>query len=394
MDEIPALAEKDDDSVINSLEQIIPGTAAEFDFNHQRLNLSIPQIALYRDARGYVSPSRWDDGIPTLFTNYSFTGSDNRYRQGNRSQRQYLNMQNGANFGPWRLRNYSTWTRNDQASSWNTISSYLQRDIKALKSQLLLGESATSGSIFSSYTFTGVQLASDDNMLPNSQRGFAPTVRGIANSSAIVTIRQNGYVIYQSNVPAGAFEINDLYPSSNSGDLEVTIEESDGTQRRFIQPYSSLPMMQRPGHLKYSATAGRYRADANSDSKEPEFAEATAIYGLNNTFTLYGGLLGSEDYYALGIGIGGTLGALGALSMDINRLTPNSITSTLFMAINGVRSTSKISRKPTPISLLATIAIPTMAILVLMKPIPAIGTITVAKKVKFNSTSARQYLMG
>lgn len=51
----------------------------------------------------------------------------------------------------------------------------------------------------------------------------------------------------------------------------------------------------------------------------PEFAEATAIYGLNNTFTLYGGLLGSEDYYALGIGIGGTLGALGALSMDINR---------------------------------------------------------------------------
>lgn len=56
-----ALAEKDDDSVINSLEQIIPGTAAEFDFNHQRLNLSIPQIALYRDARGYVSFSlgRW-----------------------------------------------------------------------------------------------------------------------------------------------------------------------------------------------------------------------------------------------------------------------------------------------------------------------------------------------
>ncbi|XNM49392.1 hypothetical protein ACLK17_19330 [Escherichia coli] len=26
------------------------------------------------------------------------------------------------------------------------------------------------------------------------------------------------------------------------------MEESDGTQRRFIQPCSSLPMMQRPGH--------------------------------------------------------------------------------------------------------------------------------------------------
>ncbi|MGC6745544.1 fimbria/pilus outer membrane usher protein [Escherichia coli] len=165
-----------------------------------------------------------------------------------------------------------------------------------------------------------MQLASDDNMLPNSQRGFAPTVRGIANSSAIVTIRQNGYVIYQSNVSAGAFEINDLYPSSNSGDLEVTIEESDGTQRRFIQPYSSLPMMQRHGHLESIARPLDAIALMQTViARNPNLLETTAIYGLNNTFTLYGGLLGSEDYYALGIGIGGTLGALGALSMDINR---------------------------------------------------------------------------
>lgn len=64
------------------------------------------------------------------------------------------------------------------------------------------------------------------------------------------------------------------------------------------------------------------------------------------------------------------------------------------MAINGVRSTLKIFWKLTLILLLATIAILTMAILVLMKLILAIGTITVAKKVKFNLTLARQYLMG
>ncbi|XPE63017.1 fimbrial biogenesis outer membrane usher protein [Shigella flexneri] len=37
VDEIPALAEKDDDSVINSLEHIISGTAGPIYFNHQRL---------------------------------------------------------------------------------------------------------------------------------------------------------------------------------------------------------------------------------------------------------------------------------------------------------------------------------------------------------------------
>lgn len=166
-------------------------------------------------------------------------------------------------------------------------------------------------------------------MLPNSQRGFAPTVRGIANSSAIVTIRQNGYVIYQSNVPAGAFEINDLYPSSNSGDLEVTIEESDGTQRRFIQPYSSLPMMQRPGHLKYSATAGRYRADANSDSKEPEFAEATAIYGLNNTLRCMAACSVLKIIMRWESVSAAHLAHWARCRWISTELTPNSITSTL-----------------------------------------------------------------
>ncbi|XNM47826.1 fimbria/pilus outer membrane usher protein [Escherichia coli] len=80
---------------------------------------------------------------------------------------------------------------------------------------MLLGESATSGRFFSSYTFTGgnslpmiicCQTASADS--PNGTR--------YRNSSAIVTIRQNGYVIYQSYVGAGAFEINHLYPSSTA----------------------------------------------------------------------------------------------------------------------------------------------------------------------------------
>lgn len=133
--------------MINSLEQIIPGTAAEFDFNHQRLNLSIPKLhcTVMQEVTSplLVGTMVYQRCLPTTRLQVLITVT-----AGNRSQRQYLNMQNGANFGPRRLRNYSTWTRNDQTSSWNTISSYLQRDIKALKSQLLLGESATSGSIF------------------------------------------------------------------------------------------------------------------------------------------------------------------------------------------------------------------------------------------------------
>ncbi|ARV75677.1 hypothetical protein A8140_23765 (plasmid) [Vibrio campbellii CAIM 519 = NBRC 15631 = ATCC 25920] len=80
---------------------------------------------------------------------------------------------------------------------------------------------------------------SDEKMLPENQRGFAPTVKGIANSNAQVSIRQNGSLIYQVYVPPGAFIIDDLYPTSFGGDLDVTITESDGSTRSFKQPFSS-----------------------------------------------------------------------------------------------------------------------------------------------------------
>lgn len=103
------------------------------------------------------------------------------------------------------MRNYST--RNydeDNGSHWDSVNTYLQRDIQRLKGQLTLGDSYTPSDIFDSVQFRGAQLASDDNMLPDSLRGFAPVIRGIAQSNAQVTIKQNGYIIYQSYVAHGA----------------------------------------------------------------------------------------------------------------------------------------------------------------------------------------------
>jgi outer membrane usher protein len=62
-------------------------------------------------------------------------------------------------------------------------------------------------------------------MLPDSQKGFAPVIHGIARGTAQVSIKQNGYEIYQSTVPPGPFTIDDLYAAGNGGDLQVTIKE-------------------------------------------------------------------------------------------------------------------------------------------------------------------------
>lgn len=299
----------------------IPQANAELQFAAQKLFLSIPQAALSPVARGYVPPEQWDEGIPALLLNYSFSGA-NYYASGGSgedSNNQYANLRPGLNIGPWRVRNYTTWNRDSSGQdSWDTIYTYAQRNIVALRSQLTLGDSSSPSDVFDAMPFRGGQLASDDDMLPDSLRGYAPVVRGIARTNAQVTIRQNGYVIYQSYVAPGAFEITDMYPTGGSGDLDVTIKEADGSEQHLTVPFASLPVLQREGRLKYSVTGGLYRSYNNSVDSTP-FAQATAIYGLPHGFTLYGGVQESSHYQSLAAGLGKNMGDFGAFSTDVTQ---------------------------------------------------------------------------
>jgi outer membrane usher protein FimD/PapC len=104
--------------------------------------------------------------------------------------------------------------------------------------------------------FRGAQIFSDDTMLPESMRGFAPVIRGIARTNATVTVKQNGYTVYQTYVAPGSFEIRDLYPTSASGDLDIVVTEADGSVQHFVQPFSAVPVMLREGRVKYALSAG------------------------------------------------------------------------------------------------------------------------------------------
>lgn len=317
-DVFPALAALAPDKPLDDIGRYFPMAATDLRFSKLQLNVSIPQAAMNASARGWVDPSGWDEGVPAALLNYNLSGS-NTWRDGENGSddNYYANLQSGINLGAWRLRNYSTWNYDeDSGSHWDSVNTYLQRNIQRLKGQLTLGDSYTPSDIFDSVQFRGAQLASDDNMLPDSLRGFAPIIRGITQSSAQVTIKQNGYIIYQSYVAPGAFTISDLYPTSGSGDLEVTIKEADGSERTFVQPFSAVPIMQREGRLKYALTAGKYRS-GNDDSDEPEFGQVTAIYGLPYAITLYGGTLYAQDYQSGAAGLGFGLGELGSLSADI-----------------------------------------------------------------------------
>lgn len=299
------------------LGDFIPAASVSFDFNNMTLHISMPQAAISNEGRDYIDPSRWEDGVPSAFADYSFSGTQQTDSDNETDTNQYLNLRSGANLGGWRMRNYSTWSQSEDSSTWQNINTWVAHDIDILKAQFTAGENNTRGDVFDSIQYNGVNIATDEDMLPYSQRGFAPTIRGTATSNAEISVRQNGYLIYQASVAPGAFEIKDLYSTTNSGDLEVTIKEADGTEHKFTQPYSSLALMLRPGQIKYEGTVARYRADGGTDANEPLFSQGSVVYGLNNISTLYGGITASKDYYAANAGTGLALGSLGSVSADI-----------------------------------------------------------------------------
>jgi outer membrane usher protein len=297
-----------------SIKDLIPDATLTLDTSSLSLDASIPQALVRKTPRGYVDPAGWDGGVTAAMLGYSF----NHYRQrtaGQSFDSSYLGLNLGFNAGGWNFRhNGSMSWRAQGGSTYQTQNTYVQRDLGALRGRLTIGEANTSGEIFDTVPFLGAQAASDDRMLPDSQRGYAPVVRGIATTQARVTIRQSGVVIYDTPVPPGPFEINDLNPAGFGGDLDVTVTESDGRQRIFSVPYVSVPRLLRPGTTRFSLTGGRLRNAALMD--QPGFLQGTLQRGFSDRLTGYGGIQASEHYGAALAGLAAAT-PVGALSADL-----------------------------------------------------------------------------
>ncbi|WGS45888.1 fimbrial biogenesis outer membrane usher protein [Burkholderia sp. JSH-S8] len=293
------------------LSQTVPGALTSFNTAELKLDLIIPQVDMRREAAGYVDPSRWDHGIDAGIVQYSLSTYAASPHAGSDFGSAYLGLQSGINVGGWRIRQRSTanWQNRAAGTRWQSVALFAQHDVTAVKSQVTLGDSSTSGDIFDSFNVRGVQLSSDDRMLPDSMRAFAPVVRGVADTNARVTVRQNGVILVETSVPPGPFELDDLPATGHGGDLDVTVMESDGRERTFRVPFAAVPQLLRPGISRFNVTTGAYR-DAVIDAN-PWVAQVVYQRGLTNLVTGYAGGQASEGYWAglLGVALNTPAGA-------------------------------------------------------------------------------------
>ncbi|EAA7988772.1 fimbrial biogenesis outer membrane usher protein [Salmonella enterica] len=298
------------------VEMVIPSARLTWDSGQQKLTISIPQRDLEKTARGSVPPSMWQNGSIAAFATYN--ASSYQSKSGSETfDSQYLSLSSGLNVGSWYLRHNGNLTnQTGSGSRYQSINTYVQHDVTPIHGRLLAGQANTSGRLFDSLSYTGISLFSDDQMLPESQRGYAPEIRGIARSHARVTVSQGGNVIYETTVPAGSFVINDLYPTGYGGDLSVTVHEADGRENSFLVPYASVADLLRPGASRYETVVGKYRQPNGRDGQP--FYQATWQQGISNFLTLYGGMQFSDGYQAYQVG-SAVSSPLGAVALDITK---------------------------------------------------------------------------
>ncbi|MGJ3355337.1 outer membrane usher protein [Providencia sp. Je.9.19] len=303
----------------------LPGLAITGDLTTSSLLVNVPQAYLEYSSPDWDPPARWDNGLSALMFDYSINGSINAPKKGN--EKTYTlsgNGVTGVNLGAWRFR--GEWqgqstkvtgpnSQSDLSMTWNRF--YAYRALAALQAQLIVGEDYLNSAVFDSFRFIGATVRTDLNMMPPNLRGYAPEVVGTAKTNATVTVRQQGRVIYETQVAQGPFRIQDLSDALN-GTLNVTVTEQDGSTQEFDVDTANLPFLTRPGQLQYKLAMGQ-PTDYQRRSQGENFASGEFSWGVSNGWSLFGGLLGSERYQAVSLGVGRDLLALGALSLDMTQ---------------------------------------------------------------------------
>ena len=306
----------------DELESMIQGFWYKFNKNNQTIEFNIPQVWLYQPEWSQTPPQSWDDGEFALLSNYRVYNVQRKYNSTSKTTNSF-SSNSGLNIAGWRLRHNGYWI--SEKKGWNSLNTFARHDYSFWQGgQLTIGQTSTDDRIFESFPFEGISISSDDGMIVPSLTNYSPVVRGIAYSPAEVIIRQNNTIIWQGEIPAGAFELQDVYPLF-SGDMDVEIRESSGEVRHFTQASSTLPILQQKGRLRYHVAVGRYRVAGKHGSDQPAFLQASAAWGIGWDTTLYSGIIASEGYQSEMLGIGKYMARLGAFSLDLSHSKSDSI---------------------------------------------------------------------
>lgn len=288
------------DSRVSDQNNLCPSLPASIEAKLQpgrnRIELLVPpQLLDNRESEPlYVSGGR------ASLLNYSLFAVSNhtpRYT----SQTFYGSTESGFNFDNWVIRSHDLYSGQGNQAQFKHQSAWIKRTFPDIKSTLQAGQLYLNSPLFSAPSFNGFQLMPETALI-KTDNGIR--VSGIAPSAARVEVRQGGTLIYSTLVPPGHFVLENLPLISLSQDLEVSVIENTGEQRRFIVPATSFATNFMPVQRRWTFAAGKHRDTGygTTDLNSNGFITATAtlpVRALQSNMTA--GILAAQHYTSAGL---------------------------------------------------------------------------------------------
>lgn len=301
---------------IGFINDMVKGSKGEYDSTISRYNLFIPQVKLSKKNRR-LDKSMLDDGIPGLKLGYSFSGTDDK------NDGKFLGANLGINFLGLRYKQNvvynETYRGRKKSRDFTIINQYLELDAYNIDTKIMAGDvhsGASSLTVGDGFSFRGLSMFSNTALNPEDHQ-YSPVISGVAYSNSTVYVRQNGRVIYQENVPPGAFEFDNIGFLGSSGQVEIEIKEENGHSRKYTDYYNYVPGLLKPSSFVYEFNIGRAES-GNRSTSSSEFGMLSLAYGLSSKSSLYGSTLLANKYMSLALGSGLSLNKYGSLSSDIS----------------------------------------------------------------------------
>ncbi|KTC21773.1 outer membrane usher protein [Pseudomonas marginalis ICMP 9505] len=289
------LVAADDNSGCDGFLRRFPQSLVEPDPATLSVSLVVPTEAL-RPIRQDISG--YDTGGFAGLLNYDLSGFVNQYGD-DASRFGSANTEVGFNAGDWIVRSRQVQTWQDGLSRSTHLEAYAQRTFASQQAVLQAGQINLYNPVLSGAQITGVQVLTEQAL---QDQGQGATIDGIANSPAQVEVRQNGALIHSAVVPAGPFSLTNVRRLNTRSDVEVTVKESSGDERRFSVPAAMLGLgLPAPG---YSVAAGRVRSIGDAQGSDPWVVSAGWSGAVHPQVIVGSGILAASDYRSTGLSVG------------------------------------------------------------------------------------------
>lgn len=262
--------------------QLLPGSA--------QIDITVDQQALIGEGRG----TEHARGGSALVLNYDLFA---QRMQGGANNPGYLGarIEAGFNVANWALRSRGDYARRGTHSGYIQQETFVQRPLERWSSVLQMGQIPAASEGFGGIPLWGAQVVSDEAQ--QRQTRLAVPISGIAQSHAVVEVRQRGNVIHRSVVAPGPFTLDTVGAASGSADLEVAVLEEDGRTTRFSVP-APMAAADRPQPATYQLGMGRYRPapGASFEPAAPWLAYAGYAFDMRPGMRVSTSALVSSDY--------------------------------------------------------------------------------------------------